>query len=85
MQSPMPEKVVEKVNRRKKMKRRQRLMHLINLILGGQINSAKKPMSRLFNQKAPRFEYTSPSERSQYNYGYMEADEMMAGTPFVGE
>lgn len=65
--------------------RRRKLFEIINMIFNNQIDSSKKPMSDIFNQLGPRQRYVSPKERSTHNYGYMEMDEMLAGTPFYGE
>ena len=73
-----------KLKRRKRMKRRKKLMEILQAILSGEIDSKKVPTDQLFNvQYSPRAEYVSPGDRSQYNYRYMEIDEMLAGTPNV--
>ena len=49
--------------------RKKRLDALIKLVDQGKVRSSR--------------EYISPDDRSSYNYGYMEIDEMLAGTPNV--
>ena len=74
-------KAEEKVRRRERVKRRRELLDIIRDILEGKIDSSKQPIQPYFNNRlSPRAEYISPRDRSQYNYGYMEIDEMLAGT-----
>lgn len=75
----------DEVERSLRTERRQKLFHLIEMILDGKIDSSKVPLQKIFNQRGPRQRYVSPKDRGSYNYGYMELDEMMAGTPFYGE
>jgi hypothetical protein len=72
----------EKVKRRSRMKRRQALMRLLKLIESGTLDTSRHPMGKIFNQMTPRMQYVSPDARSSYNYGFMEIDEMMSGTPY---
>lgn len=79
------EEAKEAINRRRRSDRRQKLFHILELILDGKIDSSKTPLGKIFNQQGPRQSYVSPKDRSTYNYGYMETDEMLAGTPFYGD
>lgn len=79
------EEAKETVERRRRSDRRQKLFHILELILDGKIDSSKVPLSKIFNQLGPRQQYVSPKDRASYNSGYMEAHEMLAGTPFYGE
>jgi hypothetical protein len=79
------EKAQEVMARRKRSERRQKLFQILELILEGKIDSSKTPMARIFNQQGPRQQYVSPKDRGMHNSGYMEVDEMLAGTPFYGE
>lgn len=79
------EKAKEVMERRKRSARRQKLFHILELILDGKIDSSKTPLARIFNQMGPRQQYVSPRDRGMHNSGYMEVDEMLAGTPFYGE
>lgn len=76
------EEAKEALQRRRRSERRQKLFHIIELILDGKIDSSKTPLADIFNQRGPRQSYVSPKDRSSHNYGYMESDEMLAGTPF---
>lgn len=79
------EKAREFMERSKRCERRQKLLNILNLILDGKIDSSKTPLARIFNQQGPRQQYVSPKDRGMHNSGYMEIDEMLAGTPFFGE
>lgn len=79
------EEAKEVVERRRRSDRRQKLFHIIELILDGKIDSSKIPLARIFNQQGPRQQYVSSKDRASHNSGYMEMDEMLAGTPFYGE
>ncbi len=79
------EEAKEAMERRRRSDRRQKLFHILELILDGKIDSSKTPLADIFNQRGPRQSYVSPKNRSTHNYGYMELDEMLAGTPFYGE
>lgn len=79
------DKAKEVMDRRKRSERRQKLFRILELILEGKIDSSKTPLARIFNQQGPRQKYVSPKDRAAHNYGYMEVDEMLAGTPFYGE
>lgn len=79
------EKAKELVERRRRSDRRQKLFHILELILDGKIDSSKTPLAKIFNQMGPGQRYVSPKDRASHNYGYMETDEMLAGTPFIGE
>jgi hypothetical protein len=50
---------------------------LLENIESGQLNNKEKRVD------PSRPEYKSPIDRNTYNYGYMESDEMEAGTPNV--
>lgn len=78
-------KAKEVMERRERSERRQRLFRILELILDGKIDSSKTPLARIFNQQGPRQQYVSPKDRGMHNSGYMETDEMLAGTPFYGE
>jgi hypothetical protein len=81
-------KAKEVMERRRRSERRQRLFHLLELILEGKIDSSKTPLAKIFEPnplQGTRQRYVSPKDRSTHNYGYMETDEMLAGTPFYGE
>lgn len=75
----------EKIERANRLRKRQKLIAIIQAIMAGKINSKKSPQEPIFNGNGTRQIYISPKDRATHNYGYMEADEMMAGTPFVGE
>jgi hypothetical protein len=78
------EQAERQTQRRERMKRRKRLMRILQAILSGEIDSRKAPVDEYFNfETAPRLQYVSPRDRSQYNYRYMNIDEMLAGTPNV--
>jgi hypothetical protein len=78
------EQAEKQTQRRERMKRRKKLMRVLHAILSGEIDSQKVPIDEYFNvQYSPRGEYVSPRDRSQYNYRYMEIDEMLAGTPNI--
>jgi hypothetical protein len=79
------EEAKEAVERRRRSDRRQWLFHILELILDGKIDSSKTPLADIFNQRGPRQSYVSPKDRATRNYGYMEFNEMLAGTPFYGE
>lgn len=79
------EEAKEAVERRRRSDRRQKLFHIMELILDGKIDSSKTPLARIFNQSGPRQKYVSPKDRASNNSGYMEMKEMLAGTPFYGE
>lgn len=79
------EKAKDIMERNRRSERRQKLFHILELIFSGKIDSEKVPLSRIFNQMGPRQRYISPKDRASHNYGYMELDEMLAGTPFYGE
>jgi hypothetical protein len=74
----------KRTKRRERMQRRKKLMRILQAILSGEIDSKKVPIDEYFNfTTAPRMQYVSPRDRSQYNYRYMEIDEMLAGTPNI--
>lgn len=75
-------KAMRQEKRRRRLRRRQKLFQILQHILNGDIDSSKIPLSKLFSQKPPRLEYISPRDRGGFNYRYMEADEILAGTPF---
>jgi hypothetical protein len=79
------DKAKEVMERRERSARRQKLFRILELILEGKIDSSKTPLARIFNQQGPRQQYVSPKDRATHNNGYMEVDEMLAGTPFYGE
>lgn len=59
-------------------KRMKLLKKLLEIIEAGKFDSS--PPQNLDNI-SPRHEYISPFERSSYNYGYMNINEIGAGTP----
>lgn len=74
------------MERRRRSDRRQKLFRILEMILGGKLDSSKEPQAAIFNpNEPPRKTYVSPKDRSGYNYGYMEMNEMLAGTPFYEE
>lgn len=79
------EEAKDLMEKRRKTERRQKLFQILELILEGKIDSSKTPLAKIFNQTGPRKQYVSPQDRASHNYGYMELDEMLAGTPFYGE
>ena len=83
--NPSIDKAKKLMERRQEAKRRQKLFHILELIIDGKIDSSKVNIGKIYNQKGPRQTYVSPKDRASYNYGYMEVDEMLAGTPFYGE
>lgn len=81
-------KAKEVMERRRRSDRRQKLFRIIELILEGKIDGSKTPLARIFNPNpmmGARQRYVSPQDRGTHNYGYMETDEFLAGTPFYGE
>ena len=70
------------LDRQRRSERRQKLFHLIQMILDGKIDSSKTPLAGIFNQDGPRQKYVSPKDRSDYNYGYMNLNEQLVGNPF---
>jgi hypothetical protein len=79
------EKAEDVVERRNRSERRQKLFEIIQMILDGKIDSSKTPLAPIFNQQGPRQTYISPQRRGGNNYGYMEMQEFLAGTPNVYE
>lgn len=77
------DRAMEKVERRKRSERRQKLFEIIQLILDGKINSSETPLAGIFNQQGPRQTYVSPQNRGGHNSGYMEMNEMLVGNPQV--
>ena len=71
------------IERQKRSERRQKLFHLIQMILDGKVDSSKTPLAAIFNQMGPRQRYVSPKDRGTYNSGEMEWGEMLAGNPFA--
>lgn len=81
------------VNERHIQARRKKLLELLKKIVHGEIDSSQIPLDELFKTHTsvrdqyqlggPRRQYISPTDRSTYNYGYMEIDEMTAGNPNV--
>jgi len=74
---------MRKSRRERRRFRRKRLKMLLEAIESGKLDSNKETLGLLFNQKVPRQQYVSPGDRSTYNSGYMQIDEMLAGTPNV--
>ena len=70
------------MERRRRLKRRQRLYTIIQQILDGKIDASKTPLSAIFNQAGPRQTYISPQDRAAYDYGYRQNK---ADLPFFGE
>lgn len=71
-------------NKRRRLLRKLLLKKLIDNILEGKVDTKIQPDHELFStQGQPRPEYSSPEERSGYNYGYMNINEMGAGTPTI--
>jgi len=62
-------------------RRKQLLLKLIQQISKGKFDNTPVLLDKLYSNKPPREQYISPRDRSTYNYGYMELDEMGAGTP----
>ena len=79
------EEVEEEMKRRRRSDRRQKLCHILELILDSKVDSSKSPLADIFNQRGPSQSYVSPKDRASHNYGNMELNEMLAGTPFYGE
>ena len=72
------------MKRRERMRRRAKLLRILQAILSGKIDSKKGPVDSIFNvQYSPRMEYQSPRERDRYDHRNMEVGEMLAGTPNV--
>lgn len=79
--------------RKRRQNRRKALLQLIDSVLSGKFDSGEEPINNLFEkdtparemspQAAPRPHYVSPRDRSTYNSGYMQVDEMTAGTPNI--
>jgi hypothetical protein len=66
----------ELMERRKRSARRQKLFEILNLILEGKIDSSETPLAPIFNQQGPRQVYISPRDRSSYNYGYCDMEQL---------
>lgn len=79
------EEAKEAMERRRRSERRQKLFQIMELILDGKIDSSKTPLARIFNQDGPRQKYVSTKDRASNNSGYMQMNEMLAGTPYYGE
>jgi hypothetical protein len=71
--------------RDERLNRRQILLHIIDLILNGKIDSSKTPLAKIFNQMGPRQEYVSPKDRGGYNYGYTDTYNNTGEMPFTGD
>lgn len=70
--------------KRRSLLRKILLKKLIKNILEGNASTVPRPEGLLYNELGgARRQYYSPSERSSYNYGYMEIDEMPAGSPNI--
>ncbi len=68
--------------------RRRKLLELLDKINSGQIDSRQVPIDELYSlwdteKTQITRKHISPQDRSSYNYGYMEADEMQAGNPNI--
>lgn len=59
------------------------LRKLLQQILEGKFDNTPVLLDNLYNNNPPRRQYLSPRDRDTYNYGYMELDEIGAGTPNV--
>jgi hypothetical protein len=73
------------VSRSNRLKRREKLFKILQLIMSGKIDSSKISMDKIFSQLGPRQEYISPKDRGSDNYGYMIGDETLGGTSFYVE
>jgi hypothetical protein len=62
---------------------REEILEILSLFFEGKLSSRKKPFSKILQHKGPRANFTTPQERGGHNYGYMQIDELLAGTPFV--
>lgn len=68
----------EKINKRKRVLRKILLNKLINL---NKLRFQNK--EDIVNNNVPRPKYISPADRSSYNYGFMNINEIGAGTPTI--
>ncbi len=59
---------------KRKILRRKKLLELLSKIESGELDSSKVPDGSVYRpQLTVRQEYSSPAERSSYNYGYEES------------
>ena len=70
--------------KRRRLLRKLLLKKLIRDVVSGKFKNETSQVSPLQNEHGGgRVSYHSPQDRSSYNYGYMEVDEMGAGTPNI--
>jgi hypothetical protein len=75
-----PDREFNKRRRRRKI-RRALLKKLIDAVLSGNFNNTPEILTNVYNRGGgARRTYHSPVDRSMYDYGYMEMDEMSART-----
>ena len=88
----MDENSAKKALESQRRKRRMLLLKLINDILSGNFNAEQPSKDDLYSLHTsvrdqylhgPRPHYISPEDRSTYNSGYMQMDEMTAGDPNI--
>jgi hypothetical protein len=76
--------VLQNKEKRRRLLRKLLLRRLIKNILEGKVRTIPVPEGLLYNQLGgTRRQYYAPNERSSYNYGYMEIDEMGSGSPTI--
>lgn len=70
--------------KRRRLIRKILLNRLIKNILEGKMEVIPVPKGVLYNENGgARHQYFAPLDRSSYNYGYMEIDELLAGSPNI--
>lgn len=72
-----------KKNRALRNRRKKLLLKLLRQVLKGDFDNTPVLLNNLYDNTTPRKQYLGPRDRDTYNYGYMELDEMGAGSPDV--
>lgn len=75
--------LLERINKRKRFLRKLLLNKLIKDVLEKKFDNTPELLNNLYNNNSSRKQYLSPLDRSSYNYGYMNINEMGAGTPTI--
>lgn len=75
--------LLKRINKRKRFLRKLLLKKLIKDVLERKFDNTPELLNNLYNNNSSRKQYLSPLDRSSYNYGYMNINEMGAGTPTI--
>lgn len=67
----------------RRAKRKALLKKLLKQILGGEFDCTPIPLDTLYQNDSVRKQYISPRDRSTTNYGFMNVNEIGAGTPIT--